>query len=121
MTPGGGGGLCTRRLTGIEDPAPMTPVGAVPPHPQAAKGRPYGKARRVVAQASFSRPVGPIHLLAPHGHGARAGLGPAPTEGHAGSSTPHTSGQPHGAATTKGTDARADIIRPRIRGSLRGT
>ena len=53
MTPVGGGGLWTRRLTGIEAPAPMTPVGAVPPHPWAAKGRPYGKARRVVAQASF--------------------------------------------------------------------
>ena len=53
MTPVGGGGLWTRRLTGIEAPAPMTPVGAKPPHPRAAKGRPYGKARRVVAQASF--------------------------------------------------------------------
>ena len=44
----------------------MTPVGAVPPHPREAKGRPYGKARRVVAQASCSRPLGPIHLLAPY-------------------------------------------------------
>ena len=115
MTPGGGGGLWTRRLTGIEDPAPMTPVGAVPPHPRAAKGRPYE------GRAESSRPADgdpePIRTSAPaKGTGPRAGLGPAPTEWHAGSSAPHTSGQPHGAAPTIGTDARADIIRPCIWG-----
>ena len=36
---------------------------------------PCKRARRVVAQASFSRPVGPIHLLTPHG------WGPAPAKG----------------------------------------
>ena len=67
----------------------MTPVGAPPPHPRAAKGRPYEgraeswprpassrpKSRRCAAVGLEmhlrvrSRPVGPLHLLAPHGWG----------------------------------------------------
>ena len=97
----------------------MTPGGAVPPHPRAAKGRPYGKARRVVA---------------PRGWGSRADKDIGPCEGHG--STGGSGTRPYGVARRElhsshlraatwgrsyiGTDARADIIRPYIWGSLRG-
>ena len=94
MTPVGGGGLWTRRLTGIEAPAPMTPVGAVPPHPRAAKGRPYeghrstgGSGTRPYGRAGSGGPVGApapakgARGMAPHGLGCAGGWHPPLREG----------------------------------------